>query len=100
VPSNGDWLENILVNFGGTNGFYPYGNLIIDASVTSMALQLEADKWGGVVYKLTYSGGGFTFSTLYSFSACNSQSGVVMDTAGNSLGRVGRGAHQYGWTSS
>ncbi len=99
VPSNGDWLENILVNFGGANGFYPYGNLIIDASGNLYGTTAGGGQnGGGVVYKLTYSGGGFTFSTLYSFSACNSQGGVVMDAAGNLFGACwAGGAHQYGW---
>ena len=32
MPSNGGWVENVLVNFDGTNGDGPYSNLIIDAS--------------------------------------------------------------------
>ena len=32
MPSNGGWVENVLVNFDGANGSGPFGNLIIDAS--------------------------------------------------------------------
>ena len=32
VPSDGGWLENVLVNFDGANGYYPNSNLIIDDS--------------------------------------------------------------------
>ena len=32
MPSKRRWLENVLVNFDGANGYTPFGNLIIDAS--------------------------------------------------------------------
>ena len=44
MPSNGGWLENVLVNFDGANGINPYGNLIIDASGNLYGTTTGADK--------------------------------------------------------
>ncbi len=92
VPSNGGWLENVLVNFDGTDN-YPYGNLIIDDSGN-----LYGTTTSGVVFKLAPSGGGFTYSQLYSISGCVSTGGVAMDAAGDLFGVCyQRGAYQDGW---
>jgi len=80
VPSNGGWLENVLVNFDGTDN-YPYGNLIIDDSGN-----LYGTTTSGVVFKLAPSGGGFTYSLLYSLSGCFSAAGLAMDSAGDLFG--------------
>jgi uncharacterized repeat protein (TIGR03803 family) len=102
MPSNGGWVENILVNFDGANGSYPEGNLITDASgnlygtTVSSGSGQNADS---VVFRLAPSGGGFTYSALYTFSSpCESSSGLAMDASGNLFGvcYVG-GAHQDGW---
>ena len=100
MPSNGGWLENVLVNFDGTNGAYPIGNLIIDDfgnlyGTTSSGVQ----DGEGVVYKLAPSGAGFTYSALYTFSVlCNSRGGLAMDAAGNLFGVCAYGGvHGEGW---
>ena len=103
MPSNGGWVENVLVNFNNTNGRGPYGNLIIDASgnlygTTISGGQIGGQNGDGVVFKLTPSGGGFTYSALYTFSSCNPAGGVVMNAAGNFFGACGTGgAYQNGW---
>jgi uncharacterized repeat protein (TIGR03803 family) len=61
-------VENVLVNFDGTNGAYPYGNLIIDGSGNLYGTTIGGGQnGGGVVFKLAPSDGGFTYSVLYSF---------------------------------
>jgi uncharacterized repeat protein (TIGR03803 family) len=99
VPSNGGWVENVLVNFEVTNGQHPYGNLIIDGSGNLYGTTASGGQnGGGVVYKLASSGGGFTFSLLYSFNSCGSRGGLTMDAAGNLFGVCyDGGAHQDGW---
>ncbi len=105
MPSNGGWLENVLVYFDGTNGAYPYGNLIIDASGNLYGVANGGQNgYESVVYKLAPSDGGFTYSELYTFSSlCESTddgavSGVAMDAAGHLFGVCYEGgAHNDGW---
>jgi len=99
VPSNGGWMENVLVNFDVTNGKNPVGSLIIDGSGNLYGTTPSGGQnGGGVVYKLAPSGGGFTYSVLYPFSSCGSKGGLAMDAAGNLFGVCySGGAHQDGW---
>ena len=99
TPSNGGWVENVLVNFDVANGQHPYGNLIIDGSGNLYGTTaIGGQNGGGVVYKLAPSGGGFTYSVLYSFNSCGSKGGLAMDAAGNLFGVCyGGGANQDGW---
>ncbi|MGA2904296.1 MAG: choice-of-anchor tandem repeat GloVer-containing protein [Candidatus Korobacteraceae bacterium] len=100
IPSNGGWLENVLVNFNGANGDNPSGNLIIDASGNLYGITSNYQSNGyGVVFKLTPSGGQFTYSALYTFnSPCESYGGVAIDAVGHFFGVcVDGGAHQDGW---
>jgi uncharacterized repeat protein (TIGR03803 family) len=99
TPSNGGWVENVLINFDLTNGAFPQSNLVVDSSGNLYGTTSEGgENGGGLVFKLTPSGGGWTYSVLYSFSSCFSYSGVTIDSAGNLFGlcQVG-GAHQVGW---
>ena len=99
VPSNGGWVENVLFNFDRTNGQHPFGSLIIDGSGNLYGTTvLGGQNGGGVVYKLAPSGGGFTYSVLYSFSSCGSRGGLAEDAAGDFFGVCyGGGANQDGW---
>lgn len=100
TPSlGGTWTESILHNFtGGSDGNWPYGTLVRDASGNLYGTaSAGGSNGGGVVFELSYSSGGWVFSTLYSFSACDAYAGVTMDSAGNlygvcsSGGAAGRG---------
>lgn len=99
MPSSNGWTENILVNFDGTNGNDPYGNLIVDPAQNLYGTAAQGGQnGGGVVFKLTNLAGGFTYSVLYSFSSCGSRGGLAMDTAGNFFGVCySGGANQDGW---
>jgi uncharacterized repeat protein (TIGR03803 family) len=99
MPSNGSWLENILVNFDLANGNYPNSNLIIDASGnlygTTVGSELFED---GLVFKLAPSGEGFTCSKLLTFrTSCSPYGGVTMDAAGNLFGVCLSGGSGNGW---
>jgi len=99
MPSDGGWVENVLVNFNGANGDYPQDSLIIDDSGNLYGTTVLGGQNGdGVVFRLAPSGGGFTYSVLYSFSACEPHGGVAMDAAGNLFGvcQTG-GANGDGW---
>jgi uncharacterized repeat protein (TIGR03803 family) len=87
--SSNQWGENILVNFDGANGVNPIGNLIIDASGNLYGTTSNGGQNNnGVVFKLSPSDGGFTYSVLYSFSSfCGSYGGLAMDAAGNFFGQ-------------
>jgi len=99
MPSNGGWVENILVNFDGANGANPYGNLIIDNSGNLYgATSSGGQNGGGVVFKLAPSDGGWSYSAIYSFSSCSPFGGVAMDAAGDLFGTCNTGgAGGYGW---
>jgi uncharacterized repeat protein (TIGR03803 family) len=99
MPSDGGWLENVLVNFDGTSGYYSHGNLIIGASGNLYGTTAEGGQnGGGAVFELTRLDPGWTYSTLYFFSSCSSYGGVTMDAAGDLFGACyGGGAHQDGW---
>ncbi len=103
MPSNGEWVENVLVNFDVTNGYFPYGGLIIDDSSNLYGTTVGGggQNGGGVVYKLAPSAGGFTYSALYTFSSrspCGSDGSVAMDAAGDLFGVCYEGGAQAeGW---
>jgi uncharacterized repeat protein (TIGR03803 family) len=100
MPSNGGWVENVLFDFGGTDGDNPYSNLTIDASGNLYGTTYGGGQnGGGVVYKLAPSDGGFTYSALYTFSEyCDSYGGVAIDTTGNLFGVCSAGgANNDGW---
>jgi uncharacterized repeat protein (TIGR03803 family) len=94
TPSNGSWLENILVNFnfagvGLGGGYFPYSRLIMDASgnLYGTTIYSAQNSLNGIVFKLAPSGGGFTPFLFYSFpSSCQPYGGVIMDSAGNFFG--------------
>lgn len=86
--SSGTWTESILHNFtSGSDGLFPYSTLVRDASGNLYGTTSGGGTNGpGVVFELSYSNGGWVFSTLYSFSACDAYAGVTMDSAGNLYG--------------
>ena len=106
TPSNGTWLENVLVsfNFGQANlegGYYPNSPLILDSAgnLYGTTIYSGQNSLNGIVFKLAPSGGGFTTSLFYAFqSSCQPYGGVIMDTAGNFFGQcVYGGANRIGW---
>ncbi len=92
------WLETVLLAFNEANGSTPYSEVTFD-----QAGSLYGTAYGGGqhdegdVFKLTPSGGGWTFSFVYSFSGGadgrDPVQGVIFDSAGNLYGttRFGTG---------
>jgi uncharacterized repeat protein (TIGR03803 family) len=88
--SNGSWTENVLHVFNDSiDGAIPMGNLIFDR-----AGNLYGTSWTDLVYgngslfKLSQkAGGGWATTVLYEFYECGrSQSGMILDKAGNLYG--------------
>ena len=90
-PAGGAWRATILYQFPGYNGWGPYGALTLDA-----AGNLYGTTYGhgpsnyGTIFKLTHSGGGWTFTDLYDFQGlddgCYPEGNVVLDASGNLYG--------------
>jgi uncharacterized repeat protein (TIGR03803 family) len=87
------WMETLLHSFGnGSDGSLPdHGDLTIDPQGNLYGTTYEGGSFGwGTVYKLTPSGGGWTYQMLYSFSGGTDGgypvSGVVLDAVGNLYG--------------
>lgn len=91
MRSGSGWTEKILYSFqNGSDGAYPEGGLILDASGNLYGTTLAGGQAGaGTVFKLTPSDGSWTFVPLYSFT-CDYGSGpvanLIMDQDGNLYG--------------
>ncbi len=90
TPSGSGWTENVLYSFTNEeDGSFPYSGLIIDQSGNLYGTTTDAGTGhGGTVFELSPSGGGWTFSVLYSLTGpLGQQAGpawaLVMDAAGN-----------------
>jgi len=91
TPSGSGWTEKVLYNFRtGTDGGAPIAGLIFDPSGNLYGATTDGGPGGaGTVFKLTPSGGSWTYSLLYSFAAlsqCGPWATLVMDGAGNLYG--------------
>jgi len=86
---NGLWTETILHSFLGTDGKYPLGPLLMDASGNLYGTtQQGGSDIGGTVFELSQSSPGtWTLQTLYAFSVIpKATGGLAMDSAGNIYG--------------
>ena len=93
TPSGSGWIENVIYNFrDGTDGGYPYAGLIVDQSGNLYGTTTDAGTGGGgTVFELSPSGGGWTYSVLYSIAGpfgyqCGPAWALVMDVGGNLYG--------------
>ena len=104
MPSGGGWTETVLWNFSGDAG--PYSSLAMDAAGNLYGTTYEDNgvNYKGFVFKLTPSGGGWTYTDLHDFcseggSGCtdgeNPIGGVALDASGNLYGTA-YGAGKYG----
>src|ERR1700722_9437631 len=100
-PSASGWTETILYNFQGLDdGQNPVGGVILDKVGNIYGGTFDGGvNGGGTVYELSPSGGGWTFSTLYSFVGGygGPYNKLALDTKGNLYGATeGEGAKGYG----
>jgi uncharacterized repeat protein (TIGR03803 family) len=87
----GDWVENVLHNFSGTDGIGPYAGLIFDPSGNLYGTTTGGGAYGhGTVFELAHSAGGtWTEIVLVSFTGGMGyvpQGGLIFDSAGNLYG--------------
>ena len=117
------WTETVLYRFtgGSDGGFGVYPSAYADALIFDRAGNIYGTTpnggafGGGVVFKLTRSGGSWTESVLWSFSGPDGSdplSGVIFDSAGNLYGTTEGGGtrgegvvyelspSESGWTQS
>lgn len=85
------WTETVLHNFSGypNDGDTSYGGLIADSAGNFYGTTyLGGSNGGGTVFELVRGNGGWSFVTLYSFTApaCGPLAGLAMDAAGNLYG--------------
>ena len=93
-PGAGGWTENILYDFTGRVEGGPYASLSMDATGAIYGTTVEDGFTSfGAVFKLTPSDGGWTYTTLHTFTYYNDgaypMSNVVFDSQGNLYGTSG-----------
>ncbi len=99
-PAGGSWSKTVLHQFQDNEGCDPASGLILDSSgslygATSFCGMLG----GGSVFKLSPSGGGWSFSTLYNMpgDGTTTNGNLVMDAGGNLYGTtLSGGSHGQG----
>ena len=68
TPSGNDWTESILHSFSGQGGYEPYGGLISDNAGNLYGTTQDGGlNYAGTVFRLTYSGSGWTESLPHIF---------------------------------
>ena len=85
------WIETVIHNFTFDDGVDPgYGDLTFDQAGNIYGTTFNSSGGGGVVFKLTRSGSGWTESVLWHFTGGSDGSypvsGVILDNAGNLYG--------------
>jgi uncharacterized repeat protein (TIGR03803 family) len=93
------WTQSVLHTFsGGSDGKYPYGDLILDAAGNLYGTAFQGGAGYGLVFELLpNSKGGFRERVLHPFHntpAGNPVAGLVMDAAGNLYGTTMLGVTQ------
>ena len=90
---NGQWTENVLYSFHGTDGAGPTDNLTFDAAGNLYGTTGEGGQCCGTVFQLTApstTDGSWTFSTLYNFQGspdgAQPNGSLIFDSAGNLYG--------------
>ena len=103
TPTDSGWTSSTLYAFPSGTGDLVYSGLIFDESGALYSAGCNgglSDSSGGFVFKLTPSGSGWTYSSLYNFSGGaggGPVSSLAMDSAGNLYGTTWTdGAYGYG----
>ena len=91
-PSGGGWTKTIIHSFvGGGGGQVPASGVISDAAGNLYGTAIAGGAHGqGIIYKMSPSASGWTFSVLYSFKGgtggFSPRSSLVIDSAGRLYG--------------
>lgn len=92
---SGGWNQTVLYSMEYT-ATHPNGPLTFDAAGNLYGTSAGGDGENGVVFKLTpVTGGGWTYSTIYSFTGGSDgsapEAGLTLDAAGNLYGTTATG---------
>jgi uncharacterized repeat protein (TIGR03803 family) len=101
TPSGGGWSYSLVKSFTGSSGCGPFANLAFDGAGNLYGTTLcDGANNAGNVFKLTPSGGGWTYSSLHDFTGGSDggrpRSNVTFDTAGNLFGTASGGGNGVG----
>lgn len=100
TQSNGTWTENVLFNNTPADGYNPYDGVITDKVGNIYGVFGEGGSYpcpyfNGVVYEVSPSASGWTFSVLHCFAYVNDGSfptgGLLLDPSGSLLGTTSSG---------
>lgn len=96
TPSGGDWNYNFLDSFSGGINLGPYDKLVMDAAGNLYGTTYADGQYGyGSVFKLTRSGGGWSYHSLHDFTGgrdgANPICALVFDSVGNIYGTAAAG---------
>jgi len=90
---DGTWSETVLHSFNGSDGSFPVGDLLIDATGTLYGTTARDGAYGhGVVFKVApNSDGTWTETTIHDFEGSDQggypdSGGLILDAAGNMYG--------------
>lgn len=90
VRSGAGWSEKTLYTFhDGADGGYPQAGVVFDnaGNLYGATTMVNGNNPGGVIYKLTPSSNGWTFSVVYTYTETSGVYGnVAVDAAGNIYG--------------
>ena len=89
TPSGSGWTEQVLYSFtNGNDGRSPAGGLVFDSAGNLYgSTQHNGQGFGGTVFELSPSGGGWAFTLLYSLSGrAGPGDHLTLDAAGNLYG--------------
>jgi uncharacterized repeat protein (TIGR03803 family) len=95
TPSDGTWTFNLVYALAGNNDPGPMASLTLDAAGNLYGTTYQDGAYGfGAVFKLTPSGGGWTYTSLHDFTGSDgwaSESNVTIDATGNLYGTAAGG---------
>jgi uncharacterized repeat protein (TIGR03803 family) len=96
VPSGKKYNESVIYSFqGGADGVGPYAGLTAGKAGVFYGTTLSGGRGGGIVFKLTPSGSGYTESIVYTFQGNNDGSrpyaGLMLDASGALYGTTWQG---------
>jgi uncharacterized repeat protein (TIGR03803 family) len=95
-PSGGGWTFTLLHSFAGPDGVAPWTGLTSDSAGNLYGTTTTGGSGAGTVFKLSSSGGVWTFSILYALANSGSEgefpfSDLVIDGTGNIYGATQQG---------
>jgi uncharacterized repeat protein (TIGR03803 family) len=94
-PSTGAWKESIIHAFRSTDGCFPWSSLTADATGALNGTTMSGGpNYSGVAFKLTPSGGRWSYTLLHTFNYRNGAfpvGGVILDQKGILYGTTSHG---------